>query len=864
MILWKATVRHYVRHPWQVILSTVGITLGVAVVVAIDLINNSANTAFEISADALTGRATHQIIGVSDGVPEDLYPELREREGISHLAPVVEGYAKLIGKPGSANNNSNGVFKLVGVDLFAETPFRGHLNHTIGDIDYTRFLGEPNTVILAKSAAARLGVKLNEQLTFLIAGAEQRFTVVGFIDDHQDIDRLALSSMLFVDIATAQEVLGMQGYLSRIDVILPDTREGKTALQDLKVSLPTNIDIISANARNNALAQMTKAFETNLTALSLLALIVGMFLIYNTMTFSVVLRRQIIGALRTVGVTRREVFKMIFAESLFIGVVSTWLGIFIGIVLAEGLLGLVTRTINDLYFVLNVNKLDISYLVILKGITIGVVATAVTGLIPAYEATKSTPRASLTRSTLEAKYREAFKWTKWIGGGLIALGALVLLIPNDFLWLSFAGLFSIIAGFALYVPQLTLTLVNLSVPLHHKVFGALGNISARSVSSSLSRTSIAVASLSVAIATTIGVAVMIDSFRGSVIAWLDNSLQANIFVTTPGVNASTGKGNLSPAWVDRFRQMPEIRAISIRRDVQLHAPKGITDLHVLKIPVSLFSSFELKEGDYATAEQGFFQEDALLVSEPYAYHHDIDVGEMMVLPTDKGLKSFRVAGIYVDYSSDRGVVTIYRDTYQRYWDDDSITSLGLHTDPSVNVDYFIDKLRAVVADYQVKAQADEPEQELIIKSNLAIKQASIRVFDRTFVVTEVLRLLAIFVAFVGIVSALMSIQFERRAEVALFRVLGLTPQEVWLMVSGETGLIGAIAGILAIPLGLILAAVLIFVINRRSFGWSMDITLDPMLFVQSLLLAITAAMIAGMIPAFKMSKSNPVNALREE
>jgi putative ABC transport system permease protein len=236
----------------------------------------------------------------------------------------------------------------------------------------------------------------------------------------------------------------------------------------------------------------------------------------------------------------------------------------------------------------------------------------------------------------------------------------------------------------------------------------------------------------------------------------------------------------------------------------------------------------------------------------------------MVLPTDKGLKSFRVAGIYVDYSSDRGVVTIYRDTYQRYWDDDSITSLGLHTDPSVNVDYFIDKLRAVVADYQVKAQADEPEQELIIKSNLAIKQASIRVFDRTFVVTEVLRLLAIFVAFVGIVSALMSIQFERRAEVALFRVLGLTPQEVWLMVSGETGLIGAIAGILAIPLGLILAAVLIFVINRRSFGWSMDITLDPMLFVQSLLLAITAAMIAGMIPAFKMSKSNPVNALREE
>ena len=864
MILWKATVRHYLKHPWQIVLSTVGITLGVAVVVAIDLTNNSAHKAFEISADALTGKATHEIIGASNGVPDDLYIDMRKQEGISHVAPVIEGYAKLVNRQKPASDTNSEVFQLVGVDIFAEAPFRNHLEKTVRQPDYTRFLGEPNTVILAKSTAARLGIKRNDQLTFLISGAEHPLTVVGLIDDSNQIDRLALSAMLFVDIATAQEILGMQGFLTRIDIIVPDTSQGKKLLQELKVSLPSNVDIITANARNHALSQMTRAFETNLTALSLLALIVGMFLIYNTMTFAVVLRRPIIGALRALGVTRREIFKMIFTESLFIGVVSTWLGLFFGILLAEGLLELVTRTINDLYFVLNVNTLEISYVVILKGIAIGVVATALTGLIPAYEATKSTPRASLTRSTLEAKYRQAFRWSTWVGGGLISLGALVLLIPNDFLWLSFAGLFSIIAGFSMFVPQLTLALVNLSVPVHHKILGTLGNISARSVSSALSRTSIAVASLSVAIATTIGVAVMIDSFRGSVVSWLDNSLRANIFVTTPGVNASTGKGNLSSVWVDRFREMPEIRAVSVVRNVQLHAPKGITNLHVLKIPENLFDTFELKEGDVASAQQGFFQEDGLLVSEPYAYHHDIDVGEMLVLPTDKGLKSFRVVGVYVDYSTDRGIVTINRDTYERYWDDNTITSLGLHTDPTVNVDFFIDKLRAVVADYQAKSSNGEPEQELIIKSNLAIKEASIRIFDRTFVVTEVLRLLAIFVAFVGIVSALMSIQFERRAEVALFRALGLTPQEVWLMVSGETGLIGAIAGILAIPLGLILAAVLIFVINRRSFGWSMDITLDPMLFVQSLLLAITAAMIAGMIPAFKMSKSNPVNALREE
>ena len=862
MILWKSTVRHYVKHPWQILLSVVGITLGVAVVVAIDLTNTSAKRAFEMSANAVTGKATHQIIGISAKVPESLYIELQQQDGLSNMAPIVEGYAKLIENKNVENGND--AYQIVGIDPFVEMPFRDYLGEATSSLNVLRLMGEKNTAIIAKSTARRLQVKQNEQLTILVAGVEQKLTIVGFIQDNQELDELALSSLIFVDIATAQELLGMQKELSRIDVVIPDNSAGKRTLQELRVSLPSNIDIISARSRNHAMSQMTKAFETNLTALSLLALIVGMFLIYNTMTFAVVLRRQIIGSLRALGVTRKEIFKMIFAESVFLGLISTWFGIFLGILLANTLLDLVSRTINDLYFVLNVHSLNISFGSLMKGVVIGVMATALTGFLPAYEAARSSPRASLARSTLELKYRRAIAWTKWLGGGVMFLGILVLILPHSILWLSFLGLLCIIVGFTLYVPQLTLMLVNLFVPIHHKLLGTLGNISARSVGSSLSRTSVAVASLTVAIATTIGVSVMIDSFRGSVIAWLDNTLKADVFVTTPGIVTSQSKGILPEIWVERFKSMPEVRDVSVIRNVQLQAPKGITEVNVVKISKDMFSKFDIKEGNYLAALQGFFEEDGLIISEPYAYKHDIDVGELLVLPTDRGLKSFKVMGIYVDYGSDQGTVTINRDTYERYWDDRSITSLGLHTDQSVNIKYFIDKLNAVVADFRAKALNAEDEQQLVIKSNLAIKQASIRVFDRTFVVTEVLRLLAIFVAFVGIVSALMAIQFERRAEIALFRVLGLTPQEVWLVVSGETGLIGAIAGILAIPLGLILAAVLIFVINRRSFGWSMDLTLDPMLLLQSLLLAITAAMIAGMIPAFKMSRSNPVASLREE
>jgi len=832
-------------------------------VVAIDLCNTSVHKAIEVSINAITGKATHQIIGGPNGVPEDLYIKLRKDLGIYEIAPVVEGYATLISS--KVINQQDSVFQLIGSDIFAEKQFRDHLFNTINSMDITQLLNEPNAAVIAKSTADRLNLRLGEELLFIVGAKQRTFHIIALINDSDINTQQAVGSMIFVDIATAQEVLEMHDFLTHVDLIIDDSPAGMRRLEEIKAFLPDNLDIVSAKNRSHALSQMTKAFEANLTALSFLALIVGMFLIYNTMTFSVVLRRQVIGTLRAIGVTRGEIFWSIFNESLLIGIGATWLGIYFGILLADGLLGLVTRTINDLYFVLNVQVLTITYTSIGKGFLLGVLATAGAVLLPAYEATKSTPRTSLTRSTIEEKYRKSFRWFGWLGVFFIFVGVLTLFIPTELLVISFVGVFAIMLGFTLFVPKLTLVLVNAFVPIHHKILGTLGNIAARGVTASLSRTSIAIASLAVAIATTIGVAIMIDSFRGSVAGWLDNTLRADIFITAPGVGSSQFPAKLAPKWVVRFKQLPEVKAISIVHNLQLQAPKGMTELNVVDIPEIFFSKFDLRgDGDYANAKRAFFEEDGLLLSEPYAYRHGLKVGNMLVLPTDKGLKSFKIVGIYVDYGSEQGVVTINRDAYKRYWDDNSITSLGIHTVAGTNNELFVDVLKAVVADYKAISKVADDEQSLLIHSQSSIRDASISVFDRAFVVTEVLRLLAIFVAFVGIVSALMALQFERKAEIALYRALGLTPQEVWLVISGETGLIGMIAGLLAMPLGIILALVLIFVINRRSFGWSMDIILDPMLLFQSLLLAITAALIAGVIPAIKMSRSNPSAALREE
>lgn len=304
--------------------------------------------------------------------------------------------------------------------------------------------------------------------------------------------------------------------------------------------------------------------------------------------------------------------------------------------------------------------------------------------------------------------------------------------------------------------------------------------------------------------------------------------------------------------------------ISVARRVQLSTPGEPSQLLALQIPRKAFTRFKLINGDPEQARQEFFDEKAVLVSEPYAFRHDVQVGDRIKLPTDNGEKEFKVAGVYVDYGSESGVIAMNRSTYLKYWNDKSISSLGIYARNDTDVPRLIQKLRDTVDQERSNLYKQIKDQDLEIRSNQALREASIKIFDRTFAVTQVLRLLAIVVALVGILSALMAIQIERSRELALMRAIGLTPRQLWLVVSGETGIIGALAGILAAPIGIAIAAILILVINQRSFGWSMDISVDPLVLSQSLALAIVAALLAGVYPAMRLSRIKPADALREE
>ncbi len=847
LLLWRASLRFLMRHPLQMCLSVLGVTLGVATVVAIDLANQSAKRAFSISADAIAGKATHRIIGGPRGLPDDTYRHLRMELGVRQSTPVVEGYATL---------PNGSVLRLLGIDPFTEAPFRSYADggNTAG---YgSALLITPGAALASADTAQLLGVQAGDTLQARIAGFQRTLHIVGVISPQDRFTREALKDLLITDISTAQELAGFEGYLSHIDLIIPDDAAGETLAGRIRSALPEDATLIPVSSGAAAIRQLTGSFDDDIFMLSLLAMVVGTFLIYNTMTFSVVQRRPVIGTLRAVGVTRRQVFVLVLSEALLIGIVGAIAGIVLGILLGRGLTGIVAQTISDLFYAVSVRELSIPAWSLAKGALLGIGATLTATIAPAFEASGVPARAGLSRSRLETRIRSGAPIIAVVGIAVSAVGAGLMLIPAETLTPTFVGLLTLIVGYALLTPVILIVYARAAAPMMRRVFGITGHMAARGISASLSRTAVAIAALAVAVSITIAIDTMVSSFRATLQDWLGVSLASDIYITAQTSLSHRIDAGLAPALLERIRSVDGIAAVRTVRTARVQAPDGETQVLAIDAPLEDFNRpRRFKAGNPAEIWDAFQSGDAVVVSEPYAYHNSVDVGDTLRLYTALGEQDFRIAGIYYDYgNSGRGVVLFSRKAYDRFWDDERFTSVGVDALDGVSIPQLANTIR----------QAIGGAQEVEVRSNAEIRAAALEVFERSFAITSIMRLLAILVAAVGILSTLMAIQLERAREFGVLRTLGFTPKQIWALITAQTGLMGLAAGLLGVPLGIAEAAALIFIVNRRSFGWTMPMELDPLILVQAVALAIGAALVASAYPAFKMWRSPPVADLREE
>ena len=848
--LWNIGWRYLMRHPWQSALMVLGITLGVAVAVAVDLANASASRAFDYSTDAIAGRATHQIVAGPQGLDEALYVDLR-RQGLATdgipVAPIVTDYVyspQLGDRP----------FQLLGVDPFAEAPFRNYLWGTgeapLGEL--TDLLTRPGAVLLASDTAAYYGLAPGDRFSMEVGGYQHEAYLAGLLNPADDLSRRTLDGIVLADLATAQELTGRLGRLDRIDLILPG--DERAIADEYRALLPAGVQIIGAEARAGTIGEMTAAFRLNLLALSLLALVVGLFLIYNTMTFSVVQRRPLYGTLRCLGVTRREVFVLVVSEALVVGVLGAVLGVGLGIVLGRGAVQAVTQTISDLYFVVTVQETEIAVSSLVKGALLGIFATILVAAPPAWEAASVPARVALSRSVLEGKARRVVTRVAVGSLVLVALGLGLLATPSRSLTVSFLGTLTIVVAFAALTPLATTLLMRVATRPMGRIWGALGRMAPRNVVNSISRTAVAVAALMVAVSVTIGVSLMIGSFRSTVVTWLDQVLQGDVYVSAPSRTSTQATTPLDEAVLPVVEAWPGVERVDLLRTATVESPAG---------PISVFGVHNPDFGDRPFLSADLSSEEiwaamldgAVVVSEPYANLVGLSRrGGTVTLYTAEGPREFPVAGIYYDYVTSGGTISMSLDTYRRLWNDKALTALAVRLAPGVDADAVARELGDALA----------PVQRLFVRPNQALRDEALVIFDRTFAITGALQLLATVVAFIGVLSALLSLLLDKQREVGILRAIGLTARQLWGLVMLETGLMGAVAGLLAMPTGFALSLILIYIINRRSFGWTlqMQVSLEP--FLMALAVAVVAAMLAGIYPARKMGKMLAAEALRYE
>ncbi len=838
-LLRRASLRYLRHHPWQLGLAVLGIALGVGVAVAVQLLQLSVRSAFDLSMNTLQGAATHVIRHrAGETFEETLYFSLVSQHPELQASPILHRAVVTATPPRYP-------LQLLGFDpLSRRMPHPASLPRAVPGILITR----PGSALITAGTAARLG--LVEPGPIVLQAAHDKvleLDIAALIDTAGGSTALT-DDVVIVDIATAQETLALGGQLTGIE--LYGLAPHAAIIATIEAQLPNALEIADLGASRHGGRELTRAFDTNLTALSLLAVITGLFLIYNTATFLVLQRHTVIGRLRALGVSRREVFTLLMFEALALGAIGALCGVVLGTVLATAMLESVATTVNDLYFQAIISDVRIDTVMLCSAVLSGMLGTCIAALGPAWEATRVPVIGAILDQPRPLVGTQLARRCLALAVLLLALAPLALAISEVHLVTSFIAFLLALLGAALCLPSIITVLTR---PPHAARVPRIGNalyVGLRTVRLSLGRSAIAAAALMVAAATSIAMGVMIASFRAAVDDWLRTSLRADLYVTPSGDFARSEL----PAIKNNLLNHDGIAAISTVTRTTLSDGTDKIRLNAFELPARARAGFVFIHGDATTIWSRWQNNDCIIVTEPFAYHRRLALNDTLSLATKRGAHQFSIIGIYRDYASERGSVSMSLATFRRHWDERPPAGIGVYANANTDTT----TLRTHVA-----AELPRPD-HFYLRSANTVRQESLAIFDRTFRVTELLRTLAMLIALIGVVGALLAQQLEHARQYGILRALGFYDHEIIATVIMQTLLIGVAAASVAIPIGVALAYLLIAFINVRAFGWTMQIAIPAFELLQAWLLVVAAAVLAGLYPAWRAIRRAPAPVLRYE
>jgi putative ABC transport system permease protein len=843
---WQV-LRYIAQHRVLALLNVLSIACGVAVFLAIQLANRSASRALTAAIDLVAGKAQLEVTAPANDLKDDIFPAVRETSGVSAATPLVRGLVTLPDFPGE-------YLDVLGIDVFTNTPFRTFqlTNFSANDFDLESWLRGPGVIAVTEAFARRHGLKRGDALPVQVNGSE-RVLRVGFVMANAEARELD-DHLAAIDIGWAQELFGMRGRLSSIQLQLDPQANRGDVIARLRRALPADVEVTTPARRSEQIDIMLHSFRLNLTAMSLVSLFVGAFLIFNTISASVIRRRREVGILRALGTSRLQIGALFLGEAVTAALFGTLLGLLGGTLLARTLIGEVSETVSSLYVLVSVRSVAANFSDYFAATALGLGCATLAAFFPARTAALMSPVAALHPEIASEKNETVS--LGWIGVGFLALlaaiGTGLAALRSGPAWLSFVAALLCLSGASCFAPWL----VSALAAIMRARVGRVGAISLQLATidfrRSLHRNSVTIAALASAVAMAVGVSIMIFSFRQTVIAWIEQTLVADIFIT-PAANEIAGPSSfLPPDAAAFFEHHPAVSAVDTFRYTELPFRGGRMALAALRADGS--RKFLFIHGDREREMSRFRTERCAIVSESFARRNHIKTGDLLPIATPDGEIALPVTALFYDYTRDDGIVYVSETTFAALFHDDRFHSIGVYLKPGAG-------LENVVADFRKRFSA---RGEFAIYSNRALRQRIFEVFDQTFAVTYVLRTIAIIVALSGIFLSFSTLILERARTLGIMRALGTSARQLRGAMLWESVLVGFAASVLGLISGMMLAVVLTAVVNPAFFGWTVRFSVPWEVIALTPIWIVIAAMVAALFPAMRAAHLDLAKVLRAE
>jgi putative ABC transport system permease protein len=662
---------------------------------------------------------------------------------------------------------------------------------------------------------------------------------------------------IVMDISAAQHALSRFGRVDRLLLKTPNAPDVSVWEQRIRAALPAGLDVRPQGTETVQNRQMLAAFRWNLRLLSYISLVVGAFLIYNAISVSVVRRRAEIGIARALGASRAAVLGAFLGEAAAFGVIGAALSLPAGRLMAIGAVRVMSGTVQSLYVSSRPGAIVLNAGYVALAFVVGVGVALLSAFSPAREAAFVAPVQAMARGRREYEARVKKGRDLAMAAGLAVAAVVASRAPAiaGKPVLGYGAALLLVAAAALAIPAFVAAITGVSSRWLGRRFGAEALLASRSLGASLRRTSVLVAALATAIATMVSIGIMVGSFRETVVLWMEQQLPADLYIRPAGETAADRHPTLDLELADAIATLPGVAGMDRLRAYEIRYQGK---------PVMLGGADFSLRGTRGRAE--FFSgrpgsevlpqlrdTNNVVVSEPFLNKHGARVGDAITLSLGAAQAAFRIIDAYYDYSSERGEILMDRVTLLRYLPDPAPSNVAVYVAPGFGVE-------------QVRSQILQAAagRRIAIFSDGEIRAEAIRIFDRTFAITYALEAIAVLVAVMGVAGALLALVMDRRRELGLLRFLGAASRQIRKLIVVEAALLGLLATFAGALLGYFLSLILIFVINKQSFGWTIQFHWPVTVLVGAMTMVFTATVIAGLYPARMAVRMNPLEVIHED